>query len=80
MPKPPVKHKPAETWTPAEILEHKRTGREPLTAEWRSYITTVAEAAGLTPDDLGLDRNGSDKPIEDMTPRDHFERVKRTTT
>ena len=76
MTKPPPKHKPEADWTPAEILEHKRTGREPVTVEWRAYIADVAKAAGVEPSDLGVGDAGAQ--IEDMTPADHYRALKRT--
>lgn len=74
MPKPPPKFKPEADWTPAEILGHQRSGRKPLTDEWKAYIADVAKAAGVEPADLGAETPAD---AEALTPADHYRDIRR---
>lgn len=70
---PPDRFKPREDWTVDEVAEHRRTGAQPETDEYLAYVRRMFERNGLEPPDVPLER----KPIEDMTPEDHFQRIQR---
>lgn len=72
----PQKKKPRSEWSVAEIVQHGQTGEEPISDEWRSYITDVAKAAGVDPQDLGLPAAEKD-PTEMTTVAEHVERIRR---
>jgi hypothetical protein len=72
MPSPPDRFKPREDWTPDEILKHKRSGTAPESDEYRTYVRDVHELAGLEPPDAP-----ASKPVEEQSPADHFQRLRR---
>lgn len=75
MTEPPARTKPREAWTVADIVAHGRTGEEPISDEWRSYVADVAKAAGVEPQDLGL--RAAEKDPAAMTVQDHVDRIRR---
>lgn len=75
MTEPPARTKPREAWTVADIVEHGKTGEEPISDEWRSYVADVAKAAGVEPQDLGLP--AAEKDPADMTVQEHLDRITR---
>jgi hypothetical protein len=64
--------KPRADWTVGEVVSHEQTGAKPETDEYKQ-----ARRDALA--DAGLDAEGEqgDKPLEDMTPEDHFQRIRR---
>lgn len=76
MPKPPPKTKPIEDWSVDDHVQNRRTGAEPVSDEFKDYLRDTAEAAGLEPTDLGLD-DEQDRPPEDMSVDEHFNRIRR---
>ena len=70
MPNPPEKSKPIETWTPAEHAEHRRSGEEPVSADFKAYHNSVLEAGGLEPE-----YDVDELALEDMTVEEHLERI-----
>lgn len=73
--KPPAKHKPRESWTVEETLQHMRDGTEPVSPEFADYVRDAAEAAGLAVEDLGLPPEPiAERDPESLTVEDHIER------
>lgn len=73
MPEPPEQYKDREDWTVEETVENQRTGKQPETDEYRAYVRQVHEDAGLDPPESAAEP----KPLEDHTPEDHFQRIRR---
>lgn len=73
---PPPKTKPRPEWSVEEIVQHGQTGIEPVSDEWRSYVADVARAAGVEPQDLGLD-DETDRPLDDLDVAGHIDRIRR---
>jgi hypothetical protein len=72
--KPPTKHKKRDDWTVEETVEYQRSSRKPLTQEYKDYVRKVHEDAGLdVPAEI---TDAESTPIEEMTPDDHFKRIR----
>jgi hypothetical protein len=79
-PTPPERYKADEELTVDEIVEQQRASRrgETLrfeTDEYRAYVRGTMAGAGLEVPDAY--REGGEKPLEEMSPAEHFQRLGR---
>lgn len=69
---PPERFKAAEDLSVEELLEHRRTGELPETAEYVEYVDTVHRATGIE-----TGRPAGNRELEEMSPDDHFNQIRR---
>lgn len=68
---PPRRHKQPEEMTPADWDQYRRTRQMPETDEYRQARREHLRAGGFEADD-----DPEDKPLEEMTPEDHYQRIR----
>jgi len=67
---PPPRFKEIEDFTPAEHMEHRRSGAVPETPEFIAYRGQVLADAGINDD-------SQPKALEDMSPAEHLDRIQK---